>query len=313
MYPAMKELLGKEPFDVEEFTKVTAAAEQEIKDKQEKLVNDFQCLESNNMLAMSHLREGQSYSDMIADLRECGEEINKLRLLCARSILSIANGYCDSGTPLKELLFAAMQGVKNAALVYNFAPGISFIDFATPHICRHIEEYIQDGESAIDRLYKEYKEVLDNAKQAYYDYRHPECNVVTYSAQPEKARVHLFATAKIGRCHKEIKIAADYVEWRLVDAAAHLPDDYDERDKFIRTKPFAVQDALYSGECRDFVKPVGGEWSICTSPAGERIAISALTDRETLRTLLEQLLEILANLSKNRFRSFHEWRIAKGK
>ena len=92
MYPAMKDLLGKEPFDVEEFTKVTADAEQEIKDKQDDLIREFQRLESSCVLAMSHLPEGQTYAGLIADLRECGEEINKLRLLNARSILSIANG-----------------------------------------------------------------------------------------------------------------------------------------------------------------------------------------------------------------------------
>jgi hypothetical protein len=123
----------------------------------------------------------------------------------------------------------------------------------------------------------------------------------------------LFENAKIGRCRKEVITAADHAEWKMVDIALHLPDDYDERDKFIRTSTFMVQDALYCGECKDIVKPVGGEWSICTSPAGERIAISALTDRKSLRTVHEQLIEILSNLSKTGFRSFHEWRIAKGR
>ena len=79
--------------------------------------------------------------------------------------------------------------------------------------------------------------------------RHPECKAAMYSVQPEKERTQLFANSKISRCHKEIRMAADYVEWRRVDAATHLPDDYDERDKFIRTRSFKLQDALYNGEC----------------------------------------------------------------
>ena len=81
------------------------------------------------------------------------------------------------------------------------------------------------------------------------DKRHPECKAAMYSVQPEKERTLLFANSKISRCHKEIRMAADYVEWRRVDAATHLPDDYDERDKFIRTRSFKLQDTLYNGEC----------------------------------------------------------------
>ena len=313
MYPSMKELLDKEPFDVEVFTKAVAAAEQEIKDKQDDLIREFQRLESNCVLAMSHLPEGQTYADLIADLRECGEEINKFRLLNAPSILSIANGYCDSGVPLRELLIAAMQGVKNAALAYTFCPKVSFIEFAVPIIRRHIEQYIQDGESAFAVLYKEYKEILDNAKQAYHDYRNPECKAAMYSVQPEKERAQLFATAKIDRCRNEIRKAAECVEWRQVDAATHLPDDYDERDKFIRTKSFKLQDALYNGECKDFVKSVtDGEWYICTVPDGTRVQVRELTDRDSMHGALEVLLEILEKTLAKRILKFDDWRAENG-
>jgi DNA-directed RNA polymerase sigma subunit (sigma70/sigma32) len=314
MYPSMKELLDKEPFDVEVFTKAVAAAEQEIKDKQDDLIREFQRLESNCVLAMSHLPEGQTYADLIADLRECGEEINKLRLLNARSILSIANGYCDSGVPLRELLLAAMQGVKNSALVYNCAPGGSFIDFAIPHIRKHIEEYIRSGKMPYSQPDNEYEKMHEELFDCYNKSCRGDNRIERFLRHNSKEQINnLFENAKIGRCRKEVITAADHAEWKMVDIALHLPDDYDERDKFIRTSTFMVQDALYCGECKDIVKPVGGEWSICTSPAGERIAISALTDRKSLRTVHEQLIEILSNLSKTGFRSFHEWRIAKGR
>lgn len=307
--PFINEWLKSKDFSLDEFVRKIAEAEQLIEHKENCLLNDFQNLESICVLAFSHLH-GRSYADMIADVREGGGEINSLRWLSARRVLSIALEYENSGKPMQELLLAAMQGVKNAAFAYNFNPKISFIDFAAPIIRRHIEQYIQDGESSFAALYREYKEILDNAKLAYDNYCNPVCNVAAYSAQPEKAREHLFANAKISRCRKEIRMAADYAEWRLVDVAVHLPDDYDERDKFIRTASFTSHDALYCGECKDLVKPVGGEWSVCTAN-GVRVPVGELTDRDSMRNAMEALLDVLENIPRTRTLGFREWRAEK--
>lgn len=106
-------------------------------------------------------------------------------------------------------------------------------------------------------------------------------------------------------------MAADYAEWRLVDIAVHLPDDYDERDKFIRTGAFTLHDALYSGECKDFVKSVGGEWCICAAN-GTRVPVRELTDRNSMRGALEILLEILEKTPERRILKFDDWRAENG-
>jgi hypothetical protein len=240
-------------------------------------------------------------------------EINQIRWFNAHKVIAIAKEHENSGKPIQELLLAAMQGVKNAAFAYTFSPKVSFGDFAAPIIRRHIEQYLQTGESSFAELYKEYEEILDKAKLAYYDYRYPKCKAAMYSVQPEKERAKLFANSKISRCHKEIRKAADYVEWRQVDAATHLPDDYDERDKFIRTKSFKLQDALYNGECKDFVKSVtDGEWYICTVPDGTRVPVRELTDRDSMRGALEVLLEILEKTPARRILKFDDWRAENG-
>ena len=103
------------------------------------------------------------------------------------------------------------------------------------------------------------------------------------------------------------------MEWRRVDAATHLPDDYDERDKFIRTRSFTLQDTIYNGECKDIVKSVtDGEWYICTVPDGTRVPVRELTDRDSMRGALEILLEILEKTPERRILKFDDWRAENG-
>lgn len=308
------ECLKDDNFNLDEFIKSIPEEESLIRCEEGSLLDDIQQgPRPGGRIPLSEPENQQdiSYEEMLADHYETCCETNELRWLSARRVLSIALEYENSGKPMQELLLAAMQGVKNAAFAYNFNPNVSFIDFAAPIIRRHIEQYIQDGESSFAALYREYKEILDNAKLAYDNYCNPVCNVATYSAQPEKAREHLFANAKISRCRKEIRMAADYAEWRLVDIAVHLPDDYDERDKFIRTASFTLHDALYCGECKDFVKPVGGEWSVCAA-GGVRVPVGELTDRGSMRNALEALLDVLENIPWTRNLGFREWRADTG-
>ena len=43
----------------------------------------------------------------------------------------------------------------------------------------------------------------------------------------------------------------------------HVPDDYDERDKYLRTEVYNIEETLYAGECKDVVKLKNGEWNAC--------------------------------------------------
>ena len=310
------EYLKSKDFSLDEFIKKIAETELMIECEESFLLNVFQdftpglgCrIPLNQVKEMSK----EEYDAYIYETYEECLEINQIRWLNAHRAIAITKEYEKSGKTIQELLLAAMQGVKNAAFAYTFSPKVSFGDFAAPIIRRHIEQYLQTGEYSFAELYREYKEILDNAKQAYNEYCNPECKVM-YSIMPEKARRHLFTNSKICRCHKEIRMAADYVQWRLVDAATHLPDDYDERDKFIRTGSFKLQDTLYNGECRDFVKSAAdNEWYICTVPDGTRVPVRELTDRDSMRGALEVLLEILEKTPRKRRLNFNEWRAENG-
>ena len=311
------EHLKSKNFNLDEFIKKIAETELLIEREERFLLYVFQDF-TPGMGARMPLNQVKEMSEeehaaYIYKIYEGCYEINQIRWLNAHRAIAITKEYEKCGKPIQELLLAAMQGVKNAAFAYTFSPKESFGDFAAPIIRRHIEQYLQTGESSFAELYKEYKEILDNAKQAYDEYRHPECKAAMYSVQPEKERALLFANSKISRCHKEIRKAADYVEWRRVDAATHLPDDYDKRDKFIRTRSFKLQDALYNGECKDFVKSVtDGEWYICTVPDGTRVPVRELTDRDSMRGALEVLLEILEKTPARRILKFDDWRAENG-
>ena len=311
------EHLKSKNFNLDEFIKKIAETELLIEHEERFLLYVFQDF-TPGMGARMPLNQVKEMSEeehaayIYETYEECFE-INQIRWLNAHRAIAITKEYEKCGKPIQELLLAAMQGVKNAAFAYTFSPKISFGDFAAPIIRRHIEQYLQTGESSFAELYKEYEEILDNAKLAYYDYRYPKCKAAMYSAQSEKERALLFANSKISRCHKEIRKAADYVEWRRVDAATHLPDDYDERDKFIRTRSFKLHDALYNGECKDFVKSVtDGEWYICTVPDGTRVPVRELTDRDSMRGALEVLLEILEKTPERRILKFDDWRAENG-
>ena len=311
------EHLKSKNFNLDEFIKKIAETEPLIEREERLLLYVFQDFTPGlgARMPLNQVKEmsEEEHAAYIYETYEGCFEINQIRWLNAHRAIAITKEYEKCGKPIQELLLAAMQGVKNAAFAYTFSPKVSFGDFAAPIIRRHIEQYLQTGESSFAELYKEYKEILDNAKQAYYDYRHPECKAAMYSVQPEKERALLFANSKISRCHKEIRTAADYVEWRRVDAATHLPDDYDERDKFIRTGLFKLQDALYNGECKDFVKSVtDGEWYICTVPDGTRVPVRELTDRDSMRETLEILLEILEKTPARRILKFDDWRAENG-
>ena len=308
------EYLKDDNFNLDEFIKEIAETDKFIRHEERSLLNELQQGPRPRChVLLSELENLQdvSYEDMHANHYETCNETNELRWLNACRVVSAAREYENSGKPMNELLIAGMQGVKNAALAYKFRPNVSFGDFAEPVIRRHIEQYIQTGDLSFAGLCKEYEEILTKAQEAYDAYRNPKCPVAIYHTQHEKARAHLFANAKISRCRKEIRMAADYAEWRLVDIAVHLPDDYDERDKFIRTGAFTLHDALYCGECKDFVKPVGGEWCICAAN-GTRVPVNELTDRDSMRGALESLLQVLENIPWTRTLDFSEWRADTG-
>ena len=318
--PSMGEYLQNEHFSLEEFMNQITESEQLIAhdwswflDSLPHLIEIFQDLERGCALAISHLRKGESYEDLIEHKRGHGMEINHIRWLVARDVVPLVQEYTDSGVPLRELLIAAMQGVKNAAFAYNFSPDKSFIAFAIPIIHKHIKRYIQTGKLPYTRRNNAYRKQHAKAIEAYYDYRRAHYALKDFIRQHSPKHLeHLFANAKMGRSRREVIETAELAEQNTALIAIHLPDDYEQRDKHISTPSYMVQDVLHSGECKDLVKPVGGEWSLCTAPDGERIAISTITDRESLHHVMEALVVILKEQSEVKPMELREWRAVKG-
>ena len=310
--PIINEYLKSEDFNFGKFSKTIVETELLVEEKEDYIIGAFQDLERSHVLAMSHLH-GRNYAELIAELREEGEEINKIRWLNARRVVSMVQEFENCGKSMQQLVIAGMQGVKNAAFAYNFNPNMNFGNFATSIIRRHIELYIQNGDSIFAELDKEYEEFHSKANNAYCEYCQKNGQLFDLVRFNSKGHIeNLFANAKISRCRNEIIKVANCVEWKMVDTAVHLPYDYDERNKFIRSKPFIVQDALYNGECKDFVKVAGCEWFICTVHEEVRIPVLELTDRNSMRNAFESLMEILENLIERKTMSFSEWRAEMG-
>lgn len=311
--PLMNEYLEKEPFDIDDFIKTAIDADNLICDKEDFLVDSLQNSEWSHCNVVSHLKDGESYGEFIAKTRESGKEINKLRWLYARNVLSIAREFESAGREIQKLLVAGMQGVKNAAMAYNFNPRESFTDYAASVIRKHIEFYTRTGEQECLQLANEYMEIHAKAADAYSQYcsAHSRMRKLLHK-NGEKQRASLLANAKINRCRKEVINTADNAVWYMANLLINLPGDYNEGEVLVHTRPYTLHDALYSGECNGLAKSVDGEWCICTAPEGKRIAISGLTDRESLFNTLEALYEKLENLSNIELLPFREWRVAKG-
>jgi hypothetical protein len=104
--------------------------------------------------------------------------------------------------------------------------------------------------------------------------------------------------------HDAITEVANHAMRKMEDIAVHFPDDYDERDKTICTVPYFIEDAAYSGECKNFVKSKNaeseclfGDWHVC--PVGaEPIPVAKLTDKKALRRIVEALLSVIDGITE---------------
>lgn len=80
---------------------------------------------------------------------------------------------------------------------------------------------------------------------------------------------------------------------------AHVPDDYDERDKYLRTESYNIEETLYAGECKDVVKLKNGEWNACSANSEVRLPIKRLENVESLRQVMTALLKVLDGIRRH--------------
>ena len=86
---------------------------------------------------------------------------------------------------------------------------------------------------------------------------------------------------------------ADHVLKENVALMAHVPDDYDERDKYLRTEVYNIEEILEAGECTDVVKLKNGEWNACPANSEVRLPIKRLENVESLCQMMTALLKVL--------------------
>lgn len=311
--PLMNEYLEKEPFNIDDFIKMAIYADNLISDKEDSLIDQLQNLEWSHLNIISHLREGETYGSVIAKKRERGREINKLRWLYARNILSVALEFESTEVEIQKLLVAGMQGMKNAAVAYNFTPHESFTDYAVSVIRKHIGLYIKTGELPYSQPDNEYMEIHAKAVDAYYKYCSANYRLRgLLSKKSKKQRASLLTNAKINRCRKELINTANIVVEDIESLVINRSEDGGYGETLVHTLSYTVNDPIYAGKCESLVKPVDGEWCICTVPEGKRIAISRLTDRESLSNAINAMVASLENFQSSEPLSFREWRVAKG-
>lgn len=92
---------------------------------------------------------------------------------------------------------------------------------------------------------------------------------------------------------------ADHVLKESVGLMIHVPDDYDERDKNLRTEYYNIEETLYSGECKDVVKLKNGEWNACPANSEVRLPIKLLENVESLCQMMTALLKVLDGIRKH--------------
>lgn len=92
---------------------------------------------------------------------------------------------------------------------------------------------------------------------------------------------------------------ADHVLKENVALMVHVPDDYDECDKNLRTEYYNIEETLYSGECKDVVKLKNGEWNACPANSEVRLPIKRLENVESLCQMMTALLKVLDGIRRH--------------
>ena len=129
---------------------------------------------------------------------------------------------------------------------------------------------------------------------------------------PRMSRVEMLLIAWKGEnLHWLLSRERSIDEWRddVMEVADHvleenvalmaLPDDYDERDKHLRTEVYNIEEILYSGECKDVVKLKNGEWNACLANSEVRLPIKRLENVESLRQVMTALLKVLDGIRRH--------------
>jgi hypothetical protein len=235
-----------------------------------------------------------------------------------RFVVSLVNQYQNRGLSLQTLIKAGLIGLERAVMDYDVNSEEKFLHFAVPKMRKVVEYCIGIGglpKPQGPRKLKITKSVTNR------DVNCEENSDSDGDVWPHKripltfGTILLFSSSKIREdylstehClehwHDAITELANHAMRKMEDIVVHFPDDYDERDKTICTVPYFIEDAAYSGECKNFVKSKNaeseclfGEWHVC--PVGaEPIPVAKLTDKKALRRIVEALLSVIDGITE---------------
>ena len=83
--------------------------------------------------------------ELLKAVNEKGPDCEELERLCwarMRFVVSLASQYQHRGLSLEELIGVGAEGLKKAALTYNFDSGLKFLHYAVPVMRQCLEEAI---------------------------------------------------------------------------------------------------------------------------------------------------------------------------
>jgi hypothetical protein len=235
-----------------------------------------------------------------------------------RFVVSLVSQYQKQGLSLQTLIKAGLIGFERAVMDYDVNSEEKFLHFAVPKMRKVVEYCIGIGglpKPQGPRKLKITKSVT-NRDVNCEENSDSDGDVWPHKRMPLAfGTILLFSSSKIREdylstehCledwHDAITEVANHAMRKMEDIAVHLPDDYDERDKTICTVPYFIEDAAYSGECKNFVKSKNaeseclfGDWHVC--PVGaEPIPVAKLTDKKALRRIVEALLSVIDGITE---------------
>ena len=85
--------------------------------------------------------------ELLKAVKEKGPDCDELERLCRsnmRFVVSLASQYQNRGLPLEELIGVGAEGLKKAALTYNFDSGLKFLHYAVPVMRQCLDEAIAE-------------------------------------------------------------------------------------------------------------------------------------------------------------------------
>ena len=83
--------------------------------------------------------------ELLKAVKEKGPDCDELERLCwanMRFVVGLANQYQHRGLSLEELIGVGAEGLKKAALTYNFDSGLKFLQYAVQVMRQCLEEAI---------------------------------------------------------------------------------------------------------------------------------------------------------------------------